>query len=262
MDESGKFQDSEVVVYGFVVALNLSHVGDFVNDWAYLLHQNGIQFLEMKEALKLHRPLSEKVSAMGVEDRIAALKPFVLCIRRHFHMISRVAIDVKEYKKLPEQYREMWGNDPGYTAFARSILEILSDCPKDGIINLYCDDEEEKAWPFYQLYRKIKIQYQDARERMKGITFADDRLSFALQASDSIASLIRLEARLRFRNQAYDFKLLYDEIEKQPQPWEKIIKAGVAWCDKDQLSKLGEHYREAKLDHKTVLLSDLSRYVE
>jgi hypothetical protein len=256
IDESGKFLDSEVVVIGFLVAFNM--VPGFADEWGYWLHENGLEFLEMKEALKLFRPLSKKVAAHEPLQRINALMPFLRCIRRHFHMIGGVAIDVKEYAALPEQHRKIWSDDPCYTAFTRTVLQLLEDSPSDGIISLYCDDEEKTAWPFYELYRKIKNQYPDARNKMKGITFADDRLSFPLQGSDLVSSLIRQEALFQFRQKQYDFKPLYDEIERKPDAWERILKNGVAWCGKDQLIKLGENYKAAKQDHKTVKLSDLS----
>jgi hypothetical protein len=256
MDESGKFLDSEVVVLGFIVAFNMTP--GFADEWGHYLHENGLEFLEMKEALKLYRPLSSKVAAHEPSQRINALLPFLRCIRRHFQMIGGIAIDAKEYAVLPEQHRKIWSDDPCYTAFARTVLQILEDSPSDGIISLYCDDEEKTAWPFYELYRKIKNQYPDAREKMKGITFADDRLSFALQGSDLVASLIRQEALFRFRQKQYDFKPLYDEIERQPAAWENVIKAGVAWCDENQLTKLGENYKAAKKDHRVVQLSDLT----
>lgn len=259
MDESGKFSDSEVVVIGFVVALNWNQSQDFTKEWAHWLNHNGLQFLEMKEALKIYRPLSSKVRAQEPSERIAALLPFINCIRRHLQMIGGVAIDVREYKTIPEAYRRIWSDNPCYTAFARSVLEILRDSPQDGIISFYCDDEEQTALPFYQLYRKIKIQYEDARGCMKGITFTDDKLSFVMQAADLAASVIRQEALLRFRNEAYEFKPLFDAVEKNPEPGEQIIKSGVAWCDRDQLTRLGESYKVAKLDKPNVTLTDLSK---
>lgn len=261
MDESGKFLDSEVVVIGAVVALDRAHMGNFVNEWGYWLKQNGLEYLEMKEALKLYRPLSGNVAAHEPSQRIAALLPFILCVRRHLHMITGVAIDVQEFRRVPEQYRRIWTDDPCYTAFARTVLEIVESSPSDGIISLYCDDEEKTAWPFYELYRRIKNQYPDARDKLRGITFADDRLSFALQAADLVSSLIRREALLRFRNQSSDFRPLFDALTRPPDPWEKIIAAGVAWCDGEQLARLGEGYKTAKKDHTTVQLGDLSNPV-
>ena len=256
MDESGKFLDSDVVVIGFVVAFNMTP--GFADEWNYHLRENGLEFLEMKEALKLYRPLSNKVPAHEPFQRVKALMPFIRCIRRHFHMIGGIAIDTKEYAALDEQHRKIWSDDPCYTAFARTVMQILEDSPSDGIISLYCDDEEKTAWPFYELYRKIKNQYPDARDKMKGITFADDKLSFAIQGADLVSSLIRQEALSRFCQKQYDFKPLYSEIERQPEEWESILKAGVTWCDRSQLVRLGERYKNAKRDHPHVTLSDLA----
>jgi hypothetical protein len=125
----------------------------------------------------------------------------------------------------------IWGNDPVYTAFARSILEIVEECPNDGRILLYCDDEEQTALPFCRLYRKIKNQYSDAHTKLRGISFVDDELSFPLQATDLVASLVRQEAFSRFRDRPYDFKPLFEALEAQPIPGEAIIRCGVAWCD-------------------------------
>jgi hypothetical protein len=255
MDESGKFLDSEVVVIGFVVAFNMTP--GFADEWGYWLRETGLEFLTMKEAVRLQYRLSEKIAAHEPSQRVAALLPFLRCIRRHFHMIGGIAIDAKEYASVAEQHRKIWTDDPCYTAFARTVMQILADSPPDGIISLYCDDEEKTAWPFYQLYRKIKNQYPDARRKMKGITFADDRLSFALQGADLVSSLVRQEALFRFRQIQYHFKPLYDEIEKQPTSGESVIKAGVAWCDKTQLTNLGESYKAAKRDHNVVSLADL-----
>ncbi len=260
MDESGKFLDSDVVVVGGVVGLNMSQIGGFADEWGYWLGHNGLEVLEMKEALKLRQPLSEKVAAHEPHERIAALEPFIRCIRRHLQMITGVAIDVREFNSLPQQYRQIWSDDPCYTAFARIVLQIVRESPSDGIISLYCDDEEKTAWPFYQLYRKIKNQYADARGKLKGITFADDRLSFALQAADCVVSLIRREALFRFRNQAYDFQPLFEALMRDPESWEKVISAGVAWCDKEQLVRLGEGYKAAERDqHGGRQLADIAR---
>jgi hypothetical protein len=258
MDESGKFADSEVVAMSSVVSLNQAHMGNFRDEWASLLVKNGLEFLEMKEALRIQRPLSEKVAACSAEERTEILVQFVRCMRRHLNMILGVAIDVREYRSLPEQHRAIWSDNPIYTAFTRSVLEIVNACPPDGFLALYCDDEEQTALPFYKLYRTVKIQYPDAHKKLKGIMFADDRLSFPLQAADLTASIVRLEALLRFRSQEYQFRSLFDALTADPAPDESIFQCGVAWCDKEQLSRIAQSYNVAKRDHQVVKLSDLS----
>jgi hypothetical protein len=73
-----------------------------------------------------------------------------------------------------------------------------------------------------------------------------------------VSSLIRQEALLRFRDKAYDFQSLFDGIEKQPESWESVLQAGVIWCDREQLVRLGESYKAAKNDHANVSLADLN----
>jgi Protein of unknown function (DUF3800) len=259
MDESGKFSDSEVVVMTSVIGVNRAHMNGFATEWATLLKKNGLEFLKTTEALKLRRPLSAVVSACDLQQRIEVLRAFILCIRKYLQMVMGVAIDVREYAALPDEYRGIWGNNPIYTAFARGILEIVRESPQDGLILLYCDDEEETALPFYKLYRKIKNQYADARLKLRGISFVDDQFSFPLQATDLVASLVRQEALFRFRRLPYDFQPLFAALEAQPSPSEAIGKCGVAWCDREQLIRLGKSYKAARLKHRPVRLSDLER---
>ena len=128
-------------------------------------------FLKASHVLKIGRPLSEKVVAAELSERIEALLPFVRCIRHYLQAIFAIAIEAAQYKLLPEDYRQLWSNDPVYLAFTRTIIQISQESPDDGKILLYCDDEEETALPFYRLYRKVKIEYEDARDKLKGITF-------------------------------------------------------------------------------------------
>ena len=161
-------------------------------------------------------------------------------------MILGVAIDVRAFNSLPEQYRKIWSDDPCYTAFARNMMKIAEESPKDSLIHLICDDEEKTAWPFYELYRKVKNQYSDARVMLRGITFAEDRFSFPLQAADLVVSLLRQEALLKFRNQLYEYGPLFDALTSQPAPEESVFSCGFAWCGTEQLSGLGEKYKGAK----------------
>jgi hypothetical protein len=165
VDESGKFSDNEVVALGTVVSLGRSHVGHFEREWESSLRKNGLAYLRMTEASNFHHRLSQTVEAKSPDERIQALLPFISCVRRHFQMITGVAIDVREFQSLPQQYREIWSDDPCYTAFARAILQIVQESPDDGLVLLYCDDEEKTAWPTYQLYRKINIQMPEENSR-------------------------------------------------------------------------------------------------
>jgi hypothetical protein len=95
-------------------------------------------------------------------------------------------------------YRQAMGDNPFFTAFTRSLTAALEVTHTEDKISMICDDEEESAWPMYQLFRKVKILYPDAREKLQAITFPDDRWSFGLQPADLIVSLTRQEVAKRF----------------------------------------------------------------
>ena len=242
-DESGKFKDHDVVSFGGVVSPAQHFGNQFAAEWARCLYANGLKTLEMKEALKHHRPLSEKNPALGIENRIAALLPFMDCIRRHLMVITSLAIDVKAFRALPSHYFQMMGDDPNFTAFTRTLLAVLEITQNDDKISLICDDEEEAAWPIYQMYRRIKIVYPDAHEKLKAITFADDRWSFGLQAADMVISLTRREAGKRF----YGEEMITDKLfsvmtNTTPKDGDTFWLIQCGFCDASMLKKLGESW--------------------
>ncbi len=96
-DESGKSHSQRVVTFCGVCA-SASKIQSFEDDWNGLLRRYEMPYLSMKYALRITRPLSKKVKAQTIRERIDALKPFSECIRQHmdweFH-----AVDVEAYEK-------------------------------------------------------------------------------------------------------------------------------------------------------------------
>jgi hypothetical protein len=39
------------------------------------------------------------------------------------------------------------------------VLEVLGLVDEQDGLSLICDDEEQIAWPMYQLYRRVKLIY-------------------------------------------------------------------------------------------------------
>lgn len=95
-DESGKFKNHTVVSFCGVLSAP-AQFQSFSVDWGVCLPENGLQMLTAKHALNAGIPLSEKNPALGIEKRIAALLPFVGCIRRHLEAATGIAIDVKAF---------------------------------------------------------------------------------------------------------------------------------------------------------------------
>lgn len=201
----------------------------------------------MKEALQAHRPLSDKNPALGVEKRTAALMPFVNCVRRHLMVVTGLAIDAKAFKSLPNHYFQLMGDDPSFTAFTRTLLAVLEITHPEDKISLICDDEEEMALPMYRLFRRVKKIYPDAHEKLRAITFADDRWSFGLQAADMVVSLTRQEAGNRFFGAPYDYSPLFAALSSTvPRNGETFWMISLGFCDAGMLKRLAANWAELK----------------
>jgi hypothetical protein len=123
-DESGKLKDHDVVsigcVAGYVERFNTS----FGQEWESLLNYYGIKVLSGKKVLNHKIPLSQKRPCLGIEERSAALLPFIRCMRKHAQMIVGLATDVKAFKKLPSHFFEVYGNDPILMTFVRTTMHV------------------------------------------------------------------------------------------------------------------------------------------
>jgi hypothetical protein len=154
-------------------------------------------------------------------------------------VVSGVAIDVAAFKKQPSHLFQKLGNDPSYAAFVREILQIIDFCGTDDGISLICDEDEETAMEFYRLYRHIKRVWPTAKDKLAGITFADDTQLFALQAADMVASLIRLEAGRRMLALPYDYGDLFQDLTAATaKPGERIWQSEIAFADENTMVQL------------------------
>lgn len=244
-DASGKLSDHKVVCFGGVAAYN-ERYAPFVNEWDRLLVRNGIRVLSAKTAFNASRPLSDRNKRLGLENRIEDLAPFINCIRKHLQVVTGVAIDVQAFKKLPTNFFEVYGDNPEYAAFARSLLKIVDFAGRDKIVFI-CDDDEEVAPLFYKLYRRIRKILSRARHGLVALTFADDRYVYGVQAADLVAGLIRLEAARKWFDADYDYGALFDALTKRPENFEpNLWDISIAFGDEATLTALADDLREER----------------
>jgi hypothetical protein len=238
-DESGKFKDHKVISFGGVAGFN-EQFNSFADEWGSLLYRNGLQLLTAKDALNARRPLSQKNTRVGVNERNQDLSPFLACIRKHLSVVTGVTIDVRAFKTLPSHFFQTYGDDPAFMAFARALLKVVEFTPGQDKISFICDDEEKLAFPMYRLYRRIKTVYPAARNKLVGITFADDRVLFGLQAADLVAGLLRREAERKWLRVQYDSLPLFQALSKSPEKGERIWDLSIAFADKRSLIAVAE----------------------
>jgi hypothetical protein len=238
LDESGKFNDHKVISIG-VVAAFAEQVEEFSREWGRILHANGLKKLSAKNVLNPNRPLSKKNCDTGVDARIQALLPFILCIRKYLQVVTSAAFDVSAFKKLPPHFFHFFGHDPVYVAFTYCILHVLDFTPARDRISLICDEDEETVLPFYRLYKQVKKKWPHAKQKLAAISFADDEVLYGLQASDLVVSLMRLEMASKWKRMRYDYSKLFQALTAPPdRKHERIWFVGTAIGNKDNLQNI------------------------
>jgi len=236
IDESGKFRNHRIISIGCVAGFN-QHVEDFAHEWGHLLQLNGLKDFHTNQALRHHVPLSKKVDALGVEKRTDALLPFIACIRKYLGMAIGCWVDVKAFNSLPRKFFRVFGSDPSYMAFVRTMMQVIDFTPeRDGLV-MVCDEDEETALEFYRLYRRVKKVLPGARNKLNAISFCDDKFVFGVQAADFMASMVRLDALARRDKKKQQYRRLFKALTAQPERHERIWFCGIAKGDKKALLK-------------------------
>jgi hypothetical protein len=181
--------------------------------------------------------LGKKNAALGLENRIDALLPFIACIRKYLGVAIGCWVDVKAFRSLPGHFFQVYGHDPVYMAFARTILQVAEFTPDRDGLALVCDEDEETAISFYRLYRRIKKVMPDVKRKLAAISFCDDNAVFGVQAADFIASMVRLDALARRDKKKHQYRLLFKALTANPEKHERIWFCGIAKGDKRALTQ-------------------------
>ncbi len=232
-DESGKFKDHKIISFGGVADYG-ERFQPFANEWGRLLAMNGLKVLHATTVFNIAKPLSDKNKSSGIRKRIQDLLPFVSCIRKHLQVVAGVTVDAEAYKKMPSHFFKTYSTDPSFMAFARTMLHLVDYTPARDKISFICDEDEATALHFYHLYRRVKKVWPKAR-KMVGISFADDKYLFALQAADLVAALMRLESGKLWLHTPYRYRPLFRALTKNPERHERLMAVDIAYVDKTKL---------------------------
>ncbi len=238
-DESGKFKDHEVISFCGLCS-PISRVQQFEEEWKRLLRSCELESLTMKRALRRTRRLSPYIDKQSAEERSETLKPFALCIRKHFEIGVAIAVDVQAYERLSAIAKRKVGgsDDPFYFAFFCGIMAPTKRIREEDKISIICDDDEETALPCYKAYRRAKKVEPILRNRLVALTFANDDDFVPLQAADMFSSLVRLEARKQFKCEYYEYVSLFHALT-YPGPVPDGIKWVKGFFDKEKLESVG-----------------------
>lgn len=239
-DESGKFKDHRIICIGCVAAFN-EHVDSFADEWGRLLALNGMKSFHAQKALKHHVPLGTRNEALGPENRVEALLPFIACIRKHLEVAVGCWVDAKAFKALPSNFYRVYGKDPSYMAFVRTLLQVMDFAGESDQIAIACDEDEQTALDFYKLYKSVKQVMPKAKQKVKAISFCDDTALFAIQASDFVASMVRLDALSRRDKKRNEYRLIFEALTANPNRAERIWYVGIGKGDKQSLLEIAKN---------------------
>jgi hypothetical protein len=180
------------------------------------------------------------------DERAKHVQPFLREIIQGVQFGVIAAVDVKAYKETQYQLiREKFGADPHYFAFYLAVSEILRHwgISKNATIGLCLDDDEAKAIPCYQFYRKMRMSNDDARKRITSICFSDDKSSPQAQAADLFCYLTRVEAERIFFGKEYPYRILFDELNAPPSMERRITFRGGFYSYKELSEYMDVHIR-------------------
>jgi hypothetical protein len=239
-DESGKFKDKRVISLAGVCGSGNS-LEQFNDKWNHLLRHNKMDCLHMQQALRQNAPLSPTIRKQTVNERIEALKPFASCIADNLNLGIGMVVEVEEYKNWSREAKRKVGGseDPAYVAFIRTLMEISDYFGEDSRISIVCDHDNQTAWNFLEIYKRLKHLFPKYRKSLIAITFADDNHFPALQAADMISSLLRLEASRLSGIHPFDFLPLYEHLTMKRDNASMDWK--ITFGHKNKMKTLGSH---------------------
>ena len=210
-DESGKYKDLRVVAFcGFGACPD--QLKEFDKQWERQLRRTGMDALHWVDARRYGKPLSKKIGAQNVTERIKELKPFADCVNDYLGVGVACTFDVVGYTAFTLESKELLGGteNPFYIQFLRTMLILAEYASLGERITMTCDEDEGTSWNCYRLYKQVKKVHKDIRRRLGAITFADDVHFPALQAADMLSFLCREQANLQFYGERYDYEDLFE----------------------------------------------------
>jgi hypothetical protein len=247
------------VAFAGIAAINSNFV-DLTIEWQRNLKRCGLTSLTMKQALNHRRPISGKVEAKGITNRVKTLLPFIEAIRKHNSLVVGAAVDVEAFNALPSEDRRSLENNPHYMAFVRVLVEAADIVNNGDKLTCICDDDEKTAYGMNELYRMVRRHHSDARQKL-ALSFADDSAWDVLQAADLVSSLMRMEGGYRLKGQEYDYRDLFISLTS-PQPGDKLSIFRAGFFGSQELKSLSQDYRKLRAKNAEDGISQELRLID
>jgi len=193
-DESGKLADKNLVVFAGCVA-SVADWQSFSERWPGTL--GPVRYIHMKEAMRLEGEFKHITDGDRDDLLVAAAE---LAVQRYAFSFHVPVVSAK-FRALPDKLQQRL-KDPVYCGFegllrnlanSAANIQVQSGREYSHSFQLYADSSEQYSVQILKLYHRLRMMYQDMRERFQSITFAEDEHFPPLQVADMIAYCRRCE---------------------------------------------------------------------
>jgi len=139
-DESGKFQDHQVVAFcGF--GASDSQLVEFDKQWKNQLRRCGMDALHWVKARRSGKALGDNIGPQKAVERINDLKPFADCVNDYLGVGVACAFEVTGYTSFAKEAKSLLGgsDNPFYIQFLRTVMLLAEFARPQENIAMMCD---------------------------------------------------------------------------------------------------------------------------
>lgn len=200
IDGSGSLQVDENIGVCYAAVYAYDRIwGPFCKEWWRVLESHGLDYFRTTEAMNFSGHFGDAARRWegDREERRDQLLLTLVGLQKEHNINGVIRVDDNRF--LNEKAEKVAGRK--MVVFKKLIHDLLRDAPPDVRFQLLCDDEQDLAPEVYRFYTRTKVQGSEARDRLIGVAFMDDRFLPQVQLADLCAYFGRVETDRQFRRQ-------------------------------------------------------------
>lgn len=205
----------------------------FHDEWSDMLGKHKMPRMHTADFLSGHGNYGQL--ELNYDERVSVLQEFMPIIRRHVQCVVLVGVNATEYRDVFKAHKKRLS--PSHFLFLRLLKFCHDQMDEWGYsepISFVFDDDHKISPKLYASWSFLKRRKRAARNKMAGITFADDGLMAPLQAADVIAcGLVRAH---RDSEVMWDLKHDFSPLFIEPKGPQMAMQIRQEFWDHKELS--------------------------
>ena len=191
LDESGKLDDTEDVVFGGCMFENReSH--RFGKKWLDRLDAAGVESLHMKDAMRCGNAFRGWKGREAERNALLCDLAGFAAQSRPTPMLVAAPMSTKEFRQMSQQDQQRLKN-PVYCGFEGCVRAAVDSIPHNEAhsLQIACDLSEEYSVEVLRLFHKLRNRDEEVKRRCHAVVFGDDRYIPILQLADMYSYVCR-----------------------------------------------------------------------